>query len=348
MKNLSILIVLLFMFGFFYSGCHNENNPVENGLTGNTVTENNLTKDNPIENDLTGDNLSKHTIRWRVPGDFATIHDAMVSPNVLNGHKIIVGPGKFAGADITKSVIIEGNGKTVINDGFERENGLKQGFKLMVGSDGAKLSNLTFTTDFGITSDPYSEVNNITIAHCTFLNAVMAIENNGGNSWNIQHNKIRDLRRYVQGGVGIFIYLTDYLGGKASYNVISHNTISGTLHVNGYSGMSDGILIVANFGYGVGKPIEITKNYITHNSIRLVSENPSLVDVSAIELVDTRDDKSQVAIFKNTIAFNDLRGTANQISFTPIELKQFNYIYGNLGDNRGHHRKHYPGHGWHP
>ena len=46
---------------------------------------------------------------WRVPGDFATIQDAVNSPSVADGDRILVGPGSFAGALIDKNVTVTQN-----------------------------------------------------------------------------------------------------------------------------------------------------------------------------------------------------------------------------------------------
>lgn len=273
---------------------------------------------------------------WNVPGDFATIQAAINNTNVVNGDIILVGPGNFAGAFVTKGVIIKGEDNTIINDGPLHGSGMKMGFRFLAGSDNAELSHLTFTTDLAVMNG--AAVNNVKVSHCTFLNSVQAISNWRGNGWNIHHNTITDLRTKNGGGIGILI--ADFLGGNVSNNIVSHNTISGTLHVwsgdgGGYAGT--GIVIFADFRYGAAGTTAIKNNYITHNSISLVSDNPGLVDVWAFELTDTRNDPSLIVIFENSIGFNDFRGTENQISLTPDVLDNpVNNISRNLGDNRGH------------
>ena len=322
MKNLSVLVVLIFAFGIFFSGCQNENNPVEN--------------------DLSGGNLSKKDITWYVPDNFSTIQEAINSPSVLDGNTIIVGPGNFKGANVTKNVNIKGIGNTVINDGpYYGAFGYKIGFRFTTGSDGSTLSNLSFSTDFGVLSVGYATVKNVTITHCEFINSIAAIHIRNGSGWNIQQNNIIDLRTSLAaGGIGILIWLGDALGGTVQDNVISHNTISGTLHVapdggNWYIGC--GIALGLENWAGFPGPIVLTKNYVTHNSISLVSDNPSQIDVVALAISDPRYDISLGAsIFDNSIAYNDFRGTINQILLMPEELDDHNYISRNLGDNRGH------------
>jgi len=318
MKNLSILIALLFTFGLFYMDCQDANSPVDNNLT--------------------GDNLSKKTTIWKVPGDFATINDALVSSDVLPGHTILVGPGNFAGAFVSKSVTIKGVGKAIIDSGPAHGSGLIMGFRFLAGSDGATISNLAFTTDLSIMNG--AAVNNVTIDDCTFLNSVQAISNWRGNGWNIHHNVIKDLRTRNGGGIGILV--GDYLGGTVKDNQVSHNKISGMLAVfsadgGGYDG--SGIVLYADFRSGSAGAEAIKDNFVTHNTISLVSNNSTVVDVNAFELTDSRDDINAVpfpVLFDNSIGFNDFRGTANQILLTPLELGDYNYIDRNLGDNRGH------------
>ncbi len=43
MKNLSVLVVLIFAFGIFFSGCQNENNTVENDLSGGNLSKKDIT-----------------------------------------------------------------------------------------------------------------------------------------------------------------------------------------------------------------------------------------------------------------------------------------------------------------
>jgi len=124
-------------------------------------------------------------------------------------------------------------------------------------------------------------------------------------------------------------------------NEISHNRISGTLHVSptdcgGYSG--DGIVVYADYRFGRSGAAHIANNRIVQNTISLVSDAPSVVDVIAIELSEAADpDPLQHVIHDNAIGFNDLRGTAVQLAFSPAALDDpVNIISRNLGENRGH------------
>ena len=207
---------------------------------------------------------------WNVPGDFATIQEAIDSPSVIAGDTILVGPGNHAGALVTKEVEIKGEGGAVINSGPMHPAGLSQGFRLLAGSDGATISHLDFTVDLAIMNG--EDVHDVTVDHCTFTNTIQAVSNWRGNGWQISHNVINDLRTLNGGGIGILI--ADYTGGTVSDNVVSHNKITGTLHVDpydcgGYDG--SGIVIYADFRSGRVGAEKITKNRVVKNKVSLVS-----------------------------------------------------------------------------
>ena len=275
---------------------------------------------------------------WNVPGDFATIQDAINDSAVMAGDTIRVGPGNFAGAEVTKSVTIKGSGHAVIDSGPMHPAGLSQGFRLLAGSDGATISHLTFEVDLAIMNS--TAVNDVTVTHCRFNNTIQAVSNWAGSGWEISHNTITDLRTRNGGGIGILV--ADRSGGVVEDNVVSHNTIAGTLFVDpsdggGYNG--SGIVLYADFRWGMAGAQEISNNRVVKNKVSLVSDTPDVVDVAAFELTDSRDDISAVpfpVIFDNSIGFNDFRGTALQITLTPEELAGCNDISRNLGDNRGH------------
>jgi hypothetical protein len=275
---------------------------------------------------------------WHVPGDFATIQEAIDAPGVVDGDTIRVGPGNFAGALVDKSVTIKGEGRAVVDTGPMHPAGLSQGFRLMAGSDGATISHLTFEVDLAIMNG--AAVDDVTVTHCRFNDTIQAVSNWRGSGWTISHNTITDLRTRNGGGIGILV--ADFTGGTVSDNVVSHNKISGTLHVwegdgGGYNG--SGIVLYADFRWGRSGATAIAYNRVLKNNVSLVSNNPDVVDVAAFELTDSRGDPDAIpfpVIFDNAIGFNDFRGTALQIALTPEELAYYNDISRNLGDNRGH------------
>lgn len=277
--------------------------------------------------------LNSQAAKWSVPKDFATIQAAIDSASVADGDTILVAKGSHAGAFVTKSVVIQGVGQAVIDSGPPHSSGLIMGFRLFAGSDGAVISQLRFEVDLAIMNG--AAVNDVTVDHCTFLNAVQAISNWSGSGWEITHNVITDLRTRNGGGIGILI--GDYSGGIVQNNIVAHNVVSGTLHVfatdgGGYDG--SGIVLYADFRWGRDGADELSNNYVLYNKIALASDTPDVVDVNAVELTDTGD--LATVIFDNVVAFNDWRGTTQQLLLTPESLADVNLISRNLGDNRGH------------
>lgn len=274
---------------------------------------------------------------WQVPGDFATIQAAIDSGSVSNGDTIRVGAGNHAGALVTKAVTIKGEDGATISSGPVHGSGMIQGFRIMAGGGGATISHLRFEVDLAIMNG--AAVNNVTVEHCTFINTVQGISNWRGSGWTISHNTITDLRTRCGGGIAILIGDFYATAAGVNNNVVSHNKISGTLHVapgdcGGYNGT--GIVLYADFRWGSPGAKEIANNYIVRNNIALASDNPSVVDVAAVELTDTRDNSQYCVIHDNAIGFNDFRGTALQIALTPTSLANCNEISRNLGNNRGH------------
>ena len=226
---------------------------------------------------------------WKVPGHFATIQEAIDSPTVKAGDTIVVRPGAHAGALLTKSVEIRGQGRAVINDGPVHPSGKTQGFRLLAGSDGATISNLTFEVGLGIING--AAVNNVTVVQNRFLNAYQAVSNWGGSGWDISHNDIVDLETSCGGGIGILIGDWQATSSGVLDNLVAHNKISGVLHVapgdcGGYSGA--GILIYADFRGGAPGAVALAYNRVIKNKVGVVSDDPGLVDINAFEMTDTR------------------------------------------------------------
>ncbi|MFC2088939.1 hypothetical protein ACFLSX_04995 [Calditrichota bacterium] len=323
MFKLSYLILFVLCLGLVFYSCQDSSSP---------TAVNNLDQDGI-------NSLAKKTTSWNVPGDFATIEDALNDVSVLDGHTIMVGPGNFAGAYISKAVNIKGIGSAVIDDGpMHPTAGLSMGFRLLAGSDGCTISHLAFEVDLAIMNG--DAVNDVKVTQCTFNNAIQGISNWRGSGWEISHNNIVDLRTRCGGGIGIFI--GDFAGGDVKNNVVSHNNIYGTLHVSsgdcgGYNG--SGIVLYADFRWGGAGTTNMSNNSVIKNKVSMSSDTPLLVDIAAFELTDSRDDKNATpypVIYDNYIGFNDWRGTVLQMAFIPEELEELNSVSRNLGDNRGH------------
>lgn len=226
---------------------------------------------------------------WQVPGDFPTIQAAIDSNSVNDGDRIQVWPGVYAGAIVSKSVEINGEGGAIISSGPTHALGLSQGFRIVTGGDGATIRQLTITTDLGVMNG--EAVNNVTVTQCAFENTVQAISNWRGGGWEISQNTITDLRTVCGGGIGILLSGSDidFEGGVVVENIILGNRISGTLHVSpgdcgGYSGA--GLVHFAEFRLDGSETGGIELNRFVDNFVNLTSDTPDFVGVVALELAE--------------------------------------------------------------
>lgn len=273
---------------------------------------------------------------WNVPGDFASIQEAIDDPAVSSGDTIRVGPGRFAGATVTKGVHIKGRGQTIIDDGPEFPTvgiDLKQGFRLEEGSDGASFDHLTFEVGFGI----YSRgVDAVEVDHCRFEDAFQAVTNWGGSDWRIEHNTLNNIITIAfdggTGGTGIVI--GGYDGQEvAQRNVVAHNKISGqVLFDPADTGQEDPSYISA-IAIAVFDGVQaVSNNQVLHNKVSLVSSRPDLRESVGQWLWDGRADQAIPpcdVLLDNTVAYNDFRGTNRQIIFTPEALASCNEVSRN-------------------
>ena len=102
---------------------------------------------------------------WRVPGDFATIPEAITA--AAPGDTIFVGAGFHHGAIVDKAVEIRGEGGAVINDGPSplSNTALKTGFFFPAGNlgNGATITHLRFE---GVQFPVFSRgANDVTVSH---------------------------------------------------------------------------------------------------------------------------------------------------------------------------------------
>lgn len=297
-------------------------------------------------------------VTWNMPGDFMTIQEAIDSPDVLEGHTILVGPGSHAGATVTKAVEIKGEDGAVINSG-PMYYSYTTGFYFRDGvGNGATISHLSFETmDLPIYS---RDTDDVTVDHCMFTSPMQGITNWNGNSWSISHNVINGLRTKNGGGIGIFVGTRAPEGSTANNNLIAHNKITGQVvvpqaEINTYNNLdpypANGYTVAGIDLYSdrrSGKPAgTISGNRILKNKVAISSNNPRNHPADGIGLTDFGLDKEvPVAdLLDNKVGFNDVRGVTGESS-TPISLwpdsvavADNNKISRNLGDdanNRGH------------
>ena len=301
---------------------------------------------------------------WHVPGDFATIQEAIDSPDVGDGDTIIVGPGNHDGATVTKAVEIKGEDGAVINSGPDFAIYWYTGEPYTTGflfpwsdpgvGNGATISHLSFETlDLPIYS---RNTHDVTVDHCTFTSPNQAITNWNGKGWNISHNVINGLRTMNGGGIGIFVGTRDATASTANNNLIAHNTITGMVVVPDYeidqytvpgTGYSvPGITLMSDRRYG--KPAgTISGNSILKNKVSITSNNPDFHPAVGIGLSDLGllPEPFAADLLGNKVGFNDVRGMLEEgtpINLYPEEeadaIAENNIISRNLGDdanNRG-------------
>lgn len=268
-------------------------------------------------------------------GSFDTITEALANPDFVAGDTIVVGPGSHSGAYLDTQVNIRGLNGAVIDSGPAHPSGMVMGFRLRDGSSGSSIRGLRFTVDLAIISG--AKLDHVTVTRNTFVNSVQAVTAWRGSYWTITYNTIIDLRTNNGGGIGILV--GDYTGGTVTGNVVSNNTISGTVHVSPVDGggyNASGIVTYADYRWGRAGAAAITGNTFAKNRVSLVSDTPAVVDVAAFELTEARDIAAPEVITGNQITYNDFRGTTLQVVLTPETLLTLNTFHKNLGMNRGH------------
>jgi hypothetical protein len=269
---------------------------------------------------------------WSVPGDFATIQDALDSSTVASGDTLQVAAGDRAGATVTKRVTLEAQGLVVIVSGPAVGPG-EAGFLFPGGGagSGSTIENFRFDVDFPVFSRGADDVSVIGNTLDLPIQGVTDWGNGGwGSGWLISRNTILGLLTSCGGGIGILV--GDYNGGTIRSNLVTENMIRGQVWVppgdcGGYN--APGILLYADFRGGAPGASEITANRITGNRVGIRTSDPALVTVSAVELSDTRDLAGTLIVDTNAVHYNDLRGMVVPVSYTPDELSTVNDVSDN-------------------
>jgi hypothetical protein len=271
---------------------------------------------------------------WRVPGDFPTIQAAMDSSLVADGDTVLVRAGVRTGATVNKAVVLQGQGRVFITDGPVVNSLGNAGFLFAGGGAGSGATITGFVFDrvaFPVFSRGADDVSVTQNSMWRSIQAVTSWANaSWGKGWDISHNDILSLRTSCGGGIGVLI--GDYAGGTVTGNLIAHNRIRSWLRVpltdcGGYN--APGIVLFADFRYPGDQGAVIQGNRVAKNRVAVMSGNPRLVTVSAIELSDTRDLSTELVIQGNDIVYNDLRGSSDPFAITPDELGAVNRIEHN-------------------
>ena len=269
---------------------------------------------------------------WTVPGDFATIQDAIDSDDVVDGDTILVGPGDWFGAIVDKDVEIRGEGGAVIVDG--PVSGVWEfGFRLSSGSDGATISHFTFQ---GLMLAIYGwGPDDVTVEHNKVYDTCQGITNWDGDNWVIKNNVIKGIAVMNNGG-GIAICVGSQ-GDDVSGNYIAQNKI--VAYIPGEFTFSVGGILLCTDERKVTPGI-VSDNKIVHNKVKITAEEHEDCWAITLQLIPPTGEEPIGTLRDNLVGFNDLRGSDIGISYYPDAetLEPINTISRNLGedDNRGH------------
>lgn len=178
-----------------------------------------------------------------VPGDFPTLQAAI---DHGRAPVIEVGPGRWAGATVTRKVRLVGEGATIVEG--PRLGGLRVAFPLTAGASGTEITGFAFDcTGRGLDVGVYASAerlgaapDRITVSRNTFRGCVQGVTNagspvgecepdavDGGSFWAVQDNvfdgfsSVADNGRTI-GGIGVFLY-------NASYGDVIGNVFRGTV-----------------------------------------------------------------------------------------------------------------------
>lgn len=277
---------------------------------------------------------------WKVPGHFPTIQAAIDSRAVHDGDIIdVFYRPRLAGATVTKAVTIRAVGPVTISTGPIVNTLGKAGFLFPGGGKGSGAS-ITGFHFRGVAFPVFSRgANDVSVTHNTMWAPLQGVTNwankDWGQGWLIGYNAIWNLRTRCGGGIGILI--GDYAGGRVTGNMVAHNAIRGLVNVpatdcGGYD--APGVVLFADHRYPGDTGAVIEGNRVLKNRVDLASTAPALVGATGIELTDTRDLAAELDIRDNGVVYNDLRGTAVPLNFTPDELEDpdVNTVKGNLTD----------------
>lgn len=267
---------------------------------------------------------------WTVPGDFDTIQEAIDSIDVSPGDTILVGPGEWDGATVSKAVEIKGKG-AVIDDGPLHPVGIKFGFHLISGASGSTISHLTFQ---GVELPIYStEVDDVTIEHNKIYDSIQAITNWDGDNWAIEYNIIMGLGHEDGGGIGICVGSRYDEFGVTTGNIIAHNKIMADIPDDRLYGVC-GILLSVD-KRGSYTPGEVSDNEIVHNRVKITGPDSDAIALEVLGLSDTPTPTEIIyatgRLHGNTVAFNVLTGSDGLIALLPEELEDVNTIFKNPG-----------------
>ncbi|MBN1948070.1 MAG: hypothetical protein JW797_20545 [Bradymonadales bacterium] len=250
-------------------------------------------------------------------GDFTDIQTAVDAAS--DGDTILVAPGTYDGAVITKRLELVGDGAGVyITEGY-----LDNGFYLMGhGADGSVIRNFSFD---GIPFPVFGEeVDDVTVTRLRINDFIEGIGVYGGNRWKIIDNLLTASAQvsedWQMNGITLAVW-----EGAANDNVVAFNTIR-------YTGQTPTGYFYGNWGIHLAAFPETVMegNIIFRNRIRFVtgqwfSGGIGIGDASIFY-------GGPPVVTDNYIGYNDARGSTTwEIMFLSVSLED-NQISCNRGE----------------
>ena len=281
----------------------------------------------------------------RVPQDFPTIQSAVNNSNA--GDTIRVGPGRWCGATITKTLNLVGEGATImgcppgIPGPFGDPN--RRGFLINAAASGTSIRSFIFDgTGFSDTNRIPLAIgiqarffaNNVTVDSNTFLGGAGGIATSG-NGWLVTHNVFNGFTILSNGAGGFAILSEDFQTGRFTGNAYLYNQFTATVPPGSFSFASftneadvpfAGIAVAGHDGTIISNnKIAITANASGDAGVGILATDatPDGISDTTINLVITNNDGrgSQYGLI---ITKDQFSGTGNAVGAT---------LRGNFGVN---------------
>lgn len=297
----------------------------------------------------------------RVPQDFPTIQLAVNAAGA--GDTIRVGPGRWCGARITKTLNLVGEGATIMGcpAGIPGPVGnvFRRGFFLNVAASGSSIRNFIFDgkgfsdanlNPLALGIQPQFGTNNVTVDSNSFLGGLGGIQGPYGNGWLVTHN-VFDGFTILTNGVGGFGILSEdfqtgpFTGNAYLYNVITAMVPPGSFSFASYINEVDvpfvGIGIAGHNGTIIAhNKIAITSNAGGDAGVGIVATDSSADGISSttsnLVIVDNDGRGSQYGLI---ITKDQFGGTGNTVGATLRGNFGVNLINGSTSNvnNRSRH-----------
>ena len=270
-----------------------------------------------------------------VPDHYPTIQDAHDAANPEGGDTIIIGPGEFAGALITKSV----NNPYVgigadFSDGLTISGSTFNDPYVGIGSfyrEGLTISGSTTNYPNNGLGASYSD--GLTISDSTFKNSYRAIDIRNTSDCEVLHNRVLGLKAdpnasgFISHSDGIFL-------GETNDCVVAHNYV---WHNGDRVGGYDEEFYVGIALASLGLPAE--GNNFHHNRVE-VSVNWDGEPVSVVEWSGAHvfadygvvDYGLPISVKNNKLMHNNFLGSDQGELFYPAEVADYNKAKHNLFD----------------